>query len=201
MVSQNIEEYLETVYRFKEKGERATTTKIAKELKVSPASVSEMLQKLSNRGYLRYEPYKGVILTKKGMRIGEKILRKHRLMHKFLTSLGFPKNKVHEEACKLEHVVSEELENIIKSKVEPAKHKKGILSLIELKDGQRGIIKSVETCPHTKKRLEDLGLTPGTKIKVNKAAPLRGPIEVSVRDSKLVIGRGMAMRIFVKVIK
>jgi len=201
MTTENVEEYLETIYRFKEKGKRATTTKIAKELKVSSASVSEMIKKLAVKGYLKYEPYRGVILTKKGLMIGRNVLRKHRIVQNFLSSIGFPENKVHEEACKLEHVVSNELENIIESKIEQPKHRKGVLSLIDFKDGQEGIIKSVETCSSTKKRLEDLGLIPGTKIKVDKSAPLHGPIEVSFRDSKLVIGRGMAMKIFVKLIK
>jgi len=201
MTTENVEEYLETIYRFKEKGKRATTTKIAKELKVSSASVSEMIKKLSVKGYLKYEPYRGVILTKKGMTVGKDILRKHRIIQIFLSSIGFPENKVHKEACKLEHVVSSEMENIIESKIEQPKHKKGVLSLVEFKDGQEGIIKSIETCSSTKKRLEDLGLIPETKIRVNKSAPLHGPIEVCFRDSRLVIGRGMAMKIFVKLIK
>ena len=201
MTTENVEEYLETIYRFKEKGKRATTTKIAKELKVSSASVSEMIKKLSVKGYLKYEPYRGVILTKKGMTVGKDILRKHRIIQNFLSSIGFPENKVHKEACKLEHVVSSEMENIIESKIEQPKHKKGVLSLVEFKDGQEGIIKSIETCSSTKKRLEDLGLIPETKIRVNKSAPLHGPIEVCFRDSRLVIGRGMAMKIFVKLIK
>ena len=81
------------------------------------------------------------------------------------------------------------------------------LSLIALRDGESGIIKSVGE-GHGRggrrgwgfqKRLMDMGLTPGTRITVVKSAPLRGPVEVSVRGSRLALGRGMAERIFVEV--
>ena len=83
----------------------------------------------------------------------------------------------------------------------------------DLKDGESGIIISIRTHHRTRhgqhrraarawgfrKRLEDMGLTPGTKITVVKSAPFRGPVEIHVRDSRLAIGKGMAERIFVEV--
>jgi len=83
------------------------------------------------------------------------------------------------------------------------------LPLTALKDGESGIITSVEANPGRgggrgwgfQKRLMDMGLTPGTKITVAKSAPFRGPIEVHVRGSRLALGRGMAERIFVEMTK
>jgi len=86
------------------------------------------------------------------------------------------------------------------------------LHLTELRDGEKGIITSIKASHGRghggwragrgwglKKRLEDMGLTPGTKIAVVKSAPFRGPLEVYVRGSRLAIGRGMAERILVEV--
>ena len=172
---------------------------LAKDLNVSPPSVSEMLKKLDERGYLKYEPYKGVVLTRKGRDLGENILRKHRLIEKFLDTLGISKNKIHEEACKLEHSVSKGLEKVIEKEIKKPLYKKGVISFTDLRPGQTGEVVSIETGYHAKRRLEDMGLTPGTRIRVLRLAPFGGPIEISVRGSRLVIGRGMAKRIFVKV--
>jgi DtxR family Mn-dependent transcriptional regulator len=79
------------------------------------------------------------------------------------------------------------------------KFKKSIVSLINLKTRQKGIIASIKACGNAKRRLADMGLTPGTEIIVTKSAPFRGPIQISVRGSKLAIGRGIAMKILVKV--
>lgn len=199
MVSENVEEYLEAIYRLIEKKEKLTTTNIAKELGVSPPSVSEMLKKLDRKGYLKYAPYREVTLTKKGRQLGSTILRKHRLIERFLDTLGLSKDRIHEEACKLEHSVSEELEKIIEKKIEKPLYRKGIVNLHDLRSGQAGEIVSIETGFHAKRRLEDMGLTPGTRIRVLRMAPFGGPIEISVRGSRLAIGRGMSRRIMVKV--
>jgi len=197
--TESIEEYLEALSRLVEKKAELTTTNIARELNVSPASVSEMLKRLSKEGYIRHRPYREIALTKKGQMLGRKTLRKHRVLERFLGTLGLSRNRIHDEACKLEHYVSDELEGIILDRMEPPRHGKGILSLIDLKNGEEGRIFSMEGGRGVVRRLEDMGLTPGTKIKVKRSAPFSGPIEIMVRDSCLVIGRGMAMKIFVLV--
>ncbi len=78
------------------------------------------------------------------------------------------------------------------------------LALTALRKGESGIITSIKAGRGRrrgwgfKKRLMDMGLTPGTKITVVKSAPLHGPLEVSVRGSRLALGRGMAERIYVE---
>ena len=109
MKSESVEEYLEAIYKFNEKGEAAKTTELAEKLNVSPPSVTEMIKKFANEGLIEYEPYKGAILTGKGMALAQKVVRKHRLLERFLQDfLGLKREKVHEEACKLEHSLSDE---------------------------------------------------------------------------------------------
>jgi DtxR family Mn-dependent transcriptional regulator len=114
MSSEKIEEYLEVLYKLTEASVPAKTTVIAKHLKIAPASVSEMLQKLSHEGYIEYSPYHGATLTKDGFRYARRIVRKHRLLECFLFNiLKVRKSKVHEQACKMEHALLDDAENAL----------------------------------------------------------------------------------------
>ena len=203
MITESIEEYLEAIYRLGERGETATTTSVAKELKVAPASVTEMLKKLAKQGYLKYAPYRGVTLTPKGEKIGKKILRKHRVMEKFLRTLGLPKSRIHKDACELEHHIPDDLERAIHQKVEGEKPlspgaPSNIVPLTSLLEGQKGVISFIRGGRGASQRLADLGLTPHTEITVVKSALFRGPLMISVRGTTLAIGRGIAARVFVR---
>ena len=81
---------------------------------------------------------------------------------------------------------------------EVGKRKENLVALSELKDRQSGKIQFIRGGHTVLQRLLDMGLTPGTKITLIKAAPFEGPIEVSVRGSKLAIGRGIASKVFVE---
>lgn len=110
-LSSNIEEYLEVLYRYGNKNKYVSTTKISKVLGIAPGSVTGMLKKLSSNGYIDYEPYQGAILTDKGLKIARKITRKHRILEKFLLNvLNITDKNIHEEACKMEHSLSDEAE-------------------------------------------------------------------------------------------
>jgi DtxR family Mn-dependent transcriptional regulator len=196
--TESVEEYLEALSRLQEKGEKLSTTNIAEKLDVSPASVSEMLKKLDREGYIRYKPYKHIEMTPKGKRAGGKVLGRHRLLERFLRHMGMHRHMVHDEACRLEHHVSDEFEDIIKRSMGPAK-RKGMLSLVEMRSGEHGELVDIEGGARSAKRLEEMGLTPGVSITVTRSAPFSGPVEISVRDSCLVIGRGMASKVFVRV--
>lgn len=111
ILSKSIEEYLEIIYKLSMRESPVKTTRIAESLGVAPASVTEMLKKLSNRGYIEYAPYRGVILTKKGWRVGEKITRRHRLIEVFLKKiLNIDPESIHDEACEMEHSLSDNTE-------------------------------------------------------------------------------------------
>jgi DtxR family Mn-dependent transcriptional regulator len=114
MPSEQVEEYLETIYDIAGKDGAARTTAIAKCLNLAPASVTEALQHMAENGLVVYEPYKGVTLTKQGLEIATKIKRRHRLLEVFLTDiLHIKQEKVHAEACKMEHAISDETENAL----------------------------------------------------------------------------------------
>ncbi|WP_406535757.1 iron dependent repressor, metal binding and dimerization domain protein [Methanobrevibacter sp.] len=113
-ISENIEEYLEVLYRNGSNGEQVSTTQLSKELEIAPGSVTQMLKKLENLGYIGYTPYKGAILTDEGMKIAQKITRKHRILEKFLIDvLKIKEENVHEQACKMEHSLSDEAERAL----------------------------------------------------------------------------------------
>lgn len=106
------EDYIKAVYKLEVKGERATTRALAAMLQVADASITDMIKKLSERGLLRYERYQGVELTAEGRSIALSILRRHRLWEMYLVEfLGYSWDKVHDEAERLEHVTSSDLEH------------------------------------------------------------------------------------------
>lgn len=111
MAQEQVEEYLESIYDLQARDGSAKTTAIAKCLHVAPASVTESLRNLAEKGLVAYEPYQGATLTPAGEAIAGKIKRRHRLLEVFLTNvLRISREKVHDEACKMEHTISEETE-------------------------------------------------------------------------------------------
>lgn len=105
------DEYLETMYEFYEhdKFSRVRTGDLAERLKVSPASATEMIQRLSSKGFIDYERYKGAKLTEKGLEHGQMMKRRHRLAEVLLARIPFDGN-MHETACRLEHAIDDDLE-------------------------------------------------------------------------------------------
>ncbi len=113
-ISENIEEYLEVLYRNGSNGEQVSTTQLSKDLGIAPGSVTQMLKKLEKLGYIGYTPYKGATLTEEGMKIAQNITRKHRILEKFLTDvLKIKDENVHEQACEMEHTLSDEAERAL----------------------------------------------------------------------------------------
>ena len=113
-ISENIEEYLEVLYRNGSNGEQVSTTMLSKELNIAPGSVTQMLKKLESLGYIEYTPYKGATLTEEGMFIAQKITRKHRILEKFLMDvLKIKEENIHEQACEMEHTLSDEAERAL----------------------------------------------------------------------------------------
>ncbi len=110
-ISENVEEYLETIYKKSLTDNMAKTTEISKDLGIAPGSVTQMLKKLEEEGFVHYYQYKGVKLTDKGYKIARGIVRKHRLLESFLyNTLGIDVEDLHEQACAMEHSLSDEAE-------------------------------------------------------------------------------------------
>jgi len=107
-LSKSVEDYLETILKIvREKG-YARVKDIAKELDVKPASVTEMLNKLSDEGLVNYEKYSGVTLTEEGRERAEEITRIHEMLKKLLLLIGVPEDIAEEDACRIEHVLHKE---------------------------------------------------------------------------------------------
>jgi len=111
MASEQLEEYLESILDIEEKEGVAKTSAIARCMKVAPASVTEALQTLSDKGFVRYEPYRGAFLTEQGRTMARKVKRRHRLLEVFLQDvLHISGENIHDEACRMEHTLSDETE-------------------------------------------------------------------------------------------
>ena len=108
MPTKTMEEYIETIYDFERQNGHAHTTEIAKALKVSPASVTEMLQKLKDDGYVIYEPYKAAALTPKGLEVALELMDRHQTLAEFLVIIGVDEETAQKDACQIEHHVTGE---------------------------------------------------------------------------------------------
>src|SRR5438132_6588699 len=113
-LSANIEEYLEWIYRLSREQDEVTTTDLARSLKVSPASVTGMLKRLAERGLIHYQPYHGIELSSEGRTVALKIIRRHGLLERLFTDiLGVPWHMADAEASRLEHNITEDVEERI----------------------------------------------------------------------------------------
>ncbi len=109
-----IQDYLKGIYKLQEAEGRATITALARDQGVSPASASAMVKKLAALELVEHEPYRGASLTPAGERVALEVIRHHRLLELYLAeTLGVHVDDVHAEADRLEHVISEELEDRI----------------------------------------------------------------------------------------
>ena len=113
-ISENIEEYLEVLYKFGSNDSYVSTTTLSKELGIAPGSVTQMLKKLEDIGFIEYVPYQGASLTDEGIKIAQKITRKHRILERFLKDvLKIKDENLHHQACEMEHSLSDEAERAI----------------------------------------------------------------------------------------
>src|SRR5215475_14611811 len=115
-LSESIQDYLKAIFKLQEESGRVAITAVARDQGVSVASASAMLKKLGALGLLDHEPYRGARLTEAGERVAVEVIRHHRLIELYLAeTLGLDVDDVHDEADRLEHVISEELEARIDS--------------------------------------------------------------------------------------
>lgn len=216
MLSQAVQDYLKAIYKLQ--GDKpVSTTELAKELNVSGASVTGMLKRLATMGLVEYNSYHGAKLTPAGEKVALETIRFHRLLELYLKEkLNYPLDKVHEEACRLEHFISEEFIERINEilgdpKFDPHGHpiptKEGNIerineiSLNEADIGKKFVISHLEDDnPDLLAYLESLGLLPDTKIELVEKQPFYGPITLKVDKSKKqhTIGYEVAKRIYLK---
>ena len=213
-LSNAIQDYLKEIYKLEAAGTRATTTALAGRLGVSPPSATAMLKKLASLGLVEHERYRGARLTRKGEKVALEVIRHHRLLEQYLSqTLGLPIDALHDEADRLEHALSEELEaHIDRSLGYPTHDPHGdpipgpdlklvvsqAMPLSALEPGAKATVSRVPDGDGELLRyLSELKLTPGRRIEVREAAPFEGPLTIRVGGADHAISRELAARIAV----
>jgi DtxR family Mn-dependent transcriptional regulator len=218
MQTQAVEDYLKTIYEIQREQGKVATTVLAERLGIAPASVTGMIKKLAGMRLVAHEPYQGVVLTEAGEQIALEVIRHHRLIERYLAeALGVPWDKVHEEAEKWEHVLSEDMEDRIDALLghpttdphgAPIPDRNGTIAqpaqmrMADLRPGQSAIIAEVSDHDAALLRyLGSLGLYPGTEVHMVAVAPFDGPLTIRLGAVEHALGREVAGQIFVAGIK
>ena len=111
--SQSAEDYLERIHELIEEKGYARVVDIASSLKVKQASVTSMVQKLAELGYLKYEKYRGLVLTPKGREVATRIQERHETLSRFFSVLGIDAETQHRDIEGIEHHLSPETVNML----------------------------------------------------------------------------------------
>lgn len=214
MLSEAVQDYLKAIYRLQEQRGTVSTSALAEAMEVTAASATGMMKKLADLKLVRHHPYQGVVLSRAGQKMALEIIRHHRLLELYLAeALGYSWDKVHEEAERLEHVISEEFEEKIFEALgrptrdphgEPIPTKEGTVvkndhsRLLDLDPGESGVIRQVtDGSTEMLRYLTSRGLVPGTPVKVVEKAPFSGPLTVRIGKVVHALGREIASHIWV----
>ena len=210
LISASVQDYAKAVYELEARGDSAVSTNdLAARLGVTPASVSGMVRKLTEVGIVEHQPYHGVRLTDQGRRVALEVLRHHRLLELFLTQeLGMSWDRVHAEAEVLEHVLSEEFEELIAARLghptvdphgdpiptpELEIDERPTRSLDELPVGAAGrLVRVSDSDPEMLRYLSGAGISPGDPLVVRDRQPFGGPLFVLVNGREHTIGGRLA---------
>src|SRR6266581_4775296 len=194
-----ISDCLKVIYAMQERGQKVTTSAVHEQLGVSDATVTMLFKDFAEAGWVEHTPYRGVRLTPLGERKAMEVIRHHRLLELYLArELGYSWDKVHDEADKLEHVISEEFEDKLDALLgyptvdphgDPIPTKDGVITmrkgctLMQLQDGQSASILRVKNqTPEKLSYLGQLGLYPETHVQLLERAPFSGPLRIRVGE-------------------
>lgn len=209
-ISPAVEDYAKAIYALEMRcTEPVSINALAERLGVTPASASGMVKRLGELGLVEHQPYRGVTLTDGGRRVALEVIRHHRLLELYLVkSLGVPWDRVHEEAEVLEHVLSEELEELIAAKLgNPTLDPHGdpiptrdltiqegpTLSLQTLDSGAQGRFARIsDSDPDMLRFLAERGIAPGDDFEVVEKQPFDGPLFVRFGTDVHVLGGTLA---------
>jgi DtxR family Mn-dependent transcriptional regulator len=215
--SSAVEDYAKAIYALEGHASGpVTTTALAGRLGVTAASASGMVKRLDELGLVTHEPYRGVLLTEAGRRVALEVIRHHRLLELYLVeSLGVPWDRVHAEAEVLEHVLSEQLEELIAVKLgDPTRDPHGdpiptrelmideteTESLESLPAGTCGVFTRVsDSDPEMLRYLAARGIAPGEELRVVERQPFGGPLFVRFGETVYPLGGELARAMRVEV--
>ena len=204
-----VQDYAKAIYTLESRHGAASTNELAALLEVRPASVSGMLRKLSDLGLVEHERYRGVRLTERGRHVALEVIRHHRLVELFLVeSLGMTWDEVHDEAEVLEHALSEELEELIATKLgnptvdphgDPIPSRELKLAetdaptLAELDTGETAtFVRVSDADPEMLRFLGERDIVPGTHLELVERQPVDGPLFVRAGGEVHVLGATLA---------
>jgi len=210
------QDYLKALYQLHGDQRPVPTRELAQRLGISSPSVSEMVTRLSAQGMVEHDKYRGQQLTREGRKVALELVRHHRLLEMFLVQvLGYSWDEVHDEAERLEHVISERMEQRIfellgRPELDPHGHAIPTLTgrvrpvsnrpLSECRAGEKVVVQGVSDDDAGKLReLDRRGLLPGTRIDVVAESTFEGPIEVRVKGRRDSLPLGLARALFVAV--
>lgn len=218
-VSQSIEDYLKAVFELTRGEGRASTNALAEYLDIAPASVTGMLQKLAatEPPLLEYQKHHGARLTRQGEKVALETIRHHRLLELFLHQiLGYDWDEVHDEADRLEHVISEQFEERIAEalgdpRLDPhgdpiprtdlsLPDSTGVL-LSSLRPGQRArVVRVRDTAPELLRHLSEQGVVPQAKLTIIEYSGFDGNLRLKVGDStdEIVLGPRVTNQVHVE---
>jgi DtxR family Mn-dependent transcriptional regulator len=211
------QDYLKAIYLLLSRGQEASNSAIAQALGVAPASATNMVKRLAEAGLIEHVPYRGVQMTPAGQQVALEMVRHHRLIELFLHDiLDMPWDQVHVEAERLEHAISEEVEEAIARKLgypsfdphgDPIPDRQGRLAeaqpgilLTELEPGCAARLARVYAQDGDRLRyLGQLGLYPGAQVAVLERAPFQGPLLVDVDGERRMLAFDLAGELSVEV--
>ena len=216
-ITQNIQDYLKAIYNLTESDGYASTNALAARLGIAPASVTGMVQKLatSTPPLVLYRKHQGVTLTPEGERAALEVIRHHRLIETYLvTMLGYSWDNVHEEAERLEHVISEDFEaRIAEALGHPVRDPHGELiptaeltmptdaetPLSQLRPPLKAEILRVRSDdPALLRHIEGLGLVPGADVEAVGYSPFDQNLSLRVGESApITVGIAITRNIFI----
>jgi DtxR family Mn-dependent transcriptional regulator len=212
-----VEDYSKAIFVMESRADAPVSTNaLADRLGITPGSVSAMLKKLDELGLISHVPYRGVRLTEEGRQLALEVIRHHRLLELFLADiLEMPWDRVHAEAEVLEHVISEELEELIAARLgDPTLDPHGdpipsaqleleedeTTTLDSLAAGRRGrFVRVSDSDSEMLRFLADRSIAPGDRFEVVEHQPFDGPLFVSFGGEPQVLGGKLAraMRVVV----
>jgi len=209
------QDYLKALYLLHGDQRPVPTRELAQRLGISSPSVSEMVARLTAQGLVEHDRYHGQQLTREGRKVALELVRHHRLLEMFLVQvLGYSWDEVHDEAERLEHVMSERMEKRIfellgRPELDPHGHAIPSVSgkvrslserpLSECKAGEKVVVQGVSDEDAGRLReLERRGLLPGTKIEVMAVSEFEGPIDVRIKGKRVSVPLGLARGMFVE---
>ncbi|MEL0651678.1 metal-dependent transcriptional regulator [Algibacter sp. TI.3.09] len=216
MVTLTEENYIKAIYHLGKQGENnVSTNAIAKEMETKASSVSDMVKKLSEKGYADYKKYQGVTLTKEGKLIAVNIVRKHRLWEVFLSEkLNFSWDEIHDVAEQLEHIKSEKLIKQLDAFLDYPSHdphgdpipdENGRIQSIDKILLSQAQVSNICICVGVKdssseflKYLDKHGIALGTELKVTNKEPFDNSITITINHSEFIISNIIANNLFVK---